>query len=126
MVSPPRPGLRAYHGLMKISATPAVDSVIGRVRSDGRENLVMVLSNGCCDSTAPYLYDNYIPEPDSTPVGEVAGVSVVAPAWLVRLYPGDQPLTIDVEEGVIEDSLSLETEFDCRFVLRAPAAVARP
>src|SRR5438270_845817 len=81
-----------------------------RVRDAGRDNLVMVLSNGCCDSTAPYLYDDYIAEPDAQPVGEVEGVTVLAPAWLAKLYPADDLLTIDVEQGVIEDSFSLETD----------------
>jgi uncharacterized protein (DUF779 family) len=82
----------------------------------------MVLSNGCCDSTAPFLYDNYVTEPDAQPVGVVEGVTVMAPAWLLKLYPADDLLTIDVEQGVTEDSFSLETDFDCRFVLRAPIA----
>lgn len=90
------------------------------MRAEGRDNLVMVLSNGCCDSTAPYLYDNHITEPDAREVGIVENVAVLAPAWLAKLYPDDDMLTIDVESGVLDDSFSLETEFDCRFVLRAP------
>jgi len=107
---------------MRIEATDAAEVIVRRVRDEGRDNLVMVLSNGCCDSTAPYLYDNYTTEPDAAPVGEVAGVTVVAPQWLLKLYPEDDLLTIDVEQGVIEDSFSLETDLDCRFVLRAPVA----
>jgi uncharacterized protein (DUF779 family) len=107
---------------MRIESTEPAASIVRRVREDGRENLVMVLSNGCCDSTAPYLYDNYIAEPDAQPVGEIEGVTVLAPAWLAKLYPADDLLTIDVEQGVIEDSFSLETDLDCRFVLRAPVA----
>jgi uncharacterized protein (DUF779 family) len=107
---------------VRIEVTNPAASIVRRVRATGRDNLVMVLSNGCCDSTAPYLYDNYIAEPDAQPVGEVEGVTVLAPAWLARLYPADDLLTIDVEQGVIEDSFSLETDLDCRFVLRAPSA----
>jgi len=105
---------------MRIEVTSPAASIVRRVRAEGRDNLVMVLSNGCCDSTAPYLYDNYVAEPDAQPVGEVEGVTVLAPAWLARLYPDDDLITLDVEQGVIEDSFSLETDFDCRFVLRAP------
>jgi uncharacterized protein (DUF779 family) len=105
-----------YHD---VDAYPGDRSCGGRRSS--RDNLVIVLSNGCCDSTAPYLYDNYVAEPDANPVGEIAGVTVLAPAWLAKLYP-DDVLTIDVEQGVIEDSFSLETDLDCRFVLRAPSA----
>ena len=109
---------------VRIEVTSSAASIVRRVRDDGRENLVMVLSNGCCDSTAPYLYDNYVAEPGAQPVGDVEGVTVLAPGWLAKLYPDDDVLTIDVEQGVIEDSFSLETDFDCRFVLRAPAAPA--
>jgi len=110
---------------MKVELTTAAESIVARVREEGRENLVMVLSNGCCDSTAPFLYDNYLPEPDSEKVGDAGDVSILAPAWLAKLYPGEELLTVDVEQGVLEDSFSLETEFDCRFVLRAPGVEAR-
>jgi hypothetical protein len=49
-------------------------------------------------------------------------VTVLAPEWFAKLYPADDLLMIDVEQGVIEDSFSLETDLDCRFVLRAPVA----
>ncbi|MGZ4138910.1 MAG: DUF779 domain-containing protein [Actinomycetota bacterium] len=110
---------------MRIQATEPASSVVRRVKAEGRDNLVMVLSNGCCDSTAPFLYDNYLTEPGAQAVGEVEGVTVMAPAWLMKLYPADDLLTIDVEQGVTEDSFSLETDLDCRFVLRAPVAEDR-
>jgi uncharacterized protein (DUF779 family) len=78
----------------------------------------MMLGDGCCDSTAPFLYDRYEPEPDAVPVGEIAGVPVLAHRWLAELY-GDRPeLEVDVDEGLANDSLSLESEYDCRFALR--------
>lgn len=85
----------------------------------------MVLSNGCCDSTAPYLYDSYVTDPDVEEIGDIAGVRVLAPRWLTRMYPGDESMTVDVETGVLDDSMSLETEHDRRFVLRAPVAPER-
>lgn len=107
---------------MRVESTPKAAEVVRRVRAEGRENLVMVLGTGCCDSTAPYLYDNYLPEPDSESVGEVEGVEILAPGWLAKLYGGDATLTVDVDEGVLNDSFSLESEYDCRFTLRAPAS----
>jgi uncharacterized protein (DUF779 family) len=109
---------------MHIQATVAAEEIVRRVRADGRDNLVMVLSNGCCDATAPYLYDDYVTEPGARDVGSIDGVTVVAPEWLAALYPEDT-LTIDVERGVLDDSFSLETTLDCRFVLRAPASPDR-
>jgi len=104
---------------VRIDATDAAARAVERVRASGRDDLVIVLSSGCCDSTAPFLYDHYIPEPGSEPVGELNGVRVLAPAWLARLYAGDETLVLDAEEDVVEDSFSLETEHGMRLVLRA-------
>jgi uncharacterized protein (DUF779 family) len=101
---------------MRIAATDGATDAVRRV-AQSRTDLVMVLSSGCCDSTAPFLFDHYLPEAGSIPVGEIAGVPVLAPGWLATLYADDQ-LTVDVVETV-DDSFSLETEYDRRFVLRA-------
>ena len=106
---------------MTVRATPAAERVAGRVVELGRDELVMVLGTGCCDSTAPYLYDHYWPGPDMVEVGRVAGVPVFAHRWLADLYE-DGGLLLDVDEDVPNDSFSLESEFDCRFNLHAERA----
>lgn len=104
---------------MRVDVTPAAIETVRAVRASGRTDLVMVLSNGCCDATAPYLFDAYQPAPDAEPVGVIDGVDILAPAWIRKLYDADG-LTVDVISGAIEDSFSLETDLDRRFVLRAP------
>ncbi len=111
--------------IVKVEPTPAAEAVVRRVAEAGREDLVMVLGTGCCDSTAPFLYDRYVPGPDAVRVGEVAGVAVLAHAWLAKLYEGGDGLILDVDEGVVSDSFSLESEYDCRFTLRVPSAAQR-
>jgi len=105
---------------VRVDATPSAADAVRRVIADRRTDLVIVLSNGCCESTAPYLYDHYIPEPGSEPVGDIAGVPVLAPGWIRKLYV-DDALTVDVEAGIVDDSFSLESEHGCRLVLRAPS-----
>jgi uncharacterized protein len=105
---------------VRVTATQRAEEAVRLVRASGRQNLVMVLGTGCCDSTAPFLYDRgYYPGPDAVAVGDVAGVPVFAHAWLARLY-GDGGLVVDVDEGVVADSFSLETEHGRRFTLRLP------
>ena len=107
---------------MHVTATPEAEQAVRRVEAGGRTGLVMVLGTGCCDSTAPFLFDRgYYAGADAVPVGEVAGVPVVAHGWLAKLYPDDDRLVVDVDEGVVADSFSLETEHGCRFTLRLPA-----
>ena len=108
---------------MRVRATARAEEMVRRVARSGRDDLVVVIGNGCCDSTAPYLYDHYLVGPDATEVGRVAGVPVYAGGWLARLYPAGE-LTVDVEEGVVSDSFSLESVFDCRLTLRLSPAGA--
>ena len=103
---------------MNVRPTDAARAVVRRVAAQGREDLVMVLGTGCCDSTAPYLYDHHYPGPDAVPVGTIDGVPIHAPRFLADLYREGEDLQIDVEEGVSNDSFSLESDLDCRFVLR--------
>lgn len=105
---------------MNVTVTAPAEEMVRRVKESGRENLIMVLGTGCCDSTSPFLYDNYLPEPDAQPVGAIDGVTIVAPKWLAELYPGDEGLVVDIDAGVVNDSLSLESEYDSRFTLRVP------
>ena len=103
-----------------MTATERAEEAVRRVEASGRSDLVMVLGTGCCDSTAPFLYDRgYYPGPGAVAVGNVAGVPVFAQGWLDRLY-GEGGLVVDVDEGVVADSFSLETEHGARFTLRLP------
>jgi uncharacterized protein (DUF779 family) len=105
---------------MKVTASAQAEAVVRSVAETGREQLVMVLGTGCCDSTAPFLYDRYYPGSDVEQVGRIAGVPIFAHRWLADLYGGGA-LEVDVDEGVANDSFSLESDFDCRFTLRVAA-----
>ena len=41
-----------------------------------------------------------------------------APEYLRALYPGDDGVTIDVDDELMAESMSIETEYGCRFILR--------
>lgn len=98
--------------------TSGAENAVRAVAESGRQDLVLVLGTGCCDSTAPFLYDRYYPGPDVVEVGRVAGVPVLAHRWLADLYSEGDGLEIDVDDGVVSDSFSLESEYGCRFTLR--------
>jgi uncharacterized protein (DUF779 family) len=101
-----------------VTGTPAAARVVEQAKRDRRGALVFTIGTGCCESTAPFLYEEFWPGPDSEQVGEVAGVAVFAPEYLRGLYPGDDGVTIDVEADLPAESMSIETEYGCRFVLR--------
>lgn len=103
---------------MRVTATPAAERVIERCREARQGTLTITIGTGCCESTAPFLYEDFWPGPDQEVVGEVAGVAVYAPHYLRALYPDDEGMVIDVVEGQLAESMSIETEFDCRLILR--------
>jgi uncharacterized protein (DUF779 family) len=107
---------------MRVRATSEAEETVRAVADSGREDLVLVLGTGCCDSTAPFLYDRYYSGPDVVEVGKVAGVPVLVHRWLASLYAEGDGLEIDVDEDPVADSFSLETEHGRRLTLRVPAA----
>jgi uncharacterized protein (DUF779 family) len=108
---------------MRVTGTDAAARIVERSRRDRPGALVFTIGTGCCESTAPFLYEDFWPGPDSEPVGEVAGVPVYAPAYLRALYPGDDGVIIDVEE-LMAESMSIETEYGFRFILRGDERVS--
>ena len=108
---------------MKVTTTDRAARVVERMRAMRSGRLTITIGTGCCESTAPFLYEDFWPGPDSEPVGEVGGVAVYAPAYLRALYPGDDGVTIDVEE-LMAESMSIETEYGFRFILRGDERVS--
>lgn len=102
---------------MRITATDAAVRVVERARADRRGTLTVTIGTGCCESTAPFLYEDFWPGPDQERIGEVAGVAVYAPEYLRRLYPGDEAVVLDAHHELAE-SLSIETEYGSRLILR--------
>jgi uncharacterized protein (DUF779 family) len=109
---------------VRVVLTPAAEAAIERVRSGVGDDLTLLIGNGCCDSTAPFLFSRYAPGPGETSVGEVAGVPVFLDAALVNLFDGRE-VVIDAREGGAadeEDSFSCETELGLRLTMeRLPA-----
>ncbi|MBX3285174.1 MAG: DUF779 domain-containing protein [Acidimicrobiales bacterium] len=102
---------------MEVTATPRATEVITEMRARRSGTLTITIGTGCCESTAPFLYEDFWPGPDQEQVGEVAGVGVFAPEYLRVQYPGTEGVVVDVVDELGE-SLSVETELGCRLILR--------
>jgi uncharacterized protein (DUF779 family) len=102
---------------VRVTGTDAAARIVDRAKRDRRGALLFTIGTGCCESTAPFLYEDFWPGPDSEQVGEVDGVPVYAPEYLRALYPAGEGVVIDVVDDLAE-SMSIETEYGCRFVLR--------
>ena len=103
-----------------MEATPEACELVERSKRDRAGELVITIGTGCCESTAPFLYEDFWPGPDQEQVGEVSGVPVFAPEYVRRLYSPGEELVIDVNSDDQAESLSIETEYGKRFTLRRP------
>ena len=111
---------------MLVTGTPEAAAVVERAARDRRGSLSFTIGTGCCESTAPFLYEDFWIGSGYEQVGEIAGVPVYAPEYLRRLYRGDDGVVVDVAEGVLLESLSIETEYGVRFVLRSSEGALIP
>jgi uncharacterized protein (DUF779 family) len=99
---------------VNVVLTEAATDALRRTRKARGHDLVFVIGNGCCDSTAPFLFTSYTPGPAEQRVGEVEGVPVILEAPLVNLFDGYE-VVIDAAPDPGGDSFSCETEVGLRF-----------
>ena len=57
--------------------------VLERVRGELGDELTMLIGNGCCDSTAPFLFSRYAPGPAETPSARSPGCRCT---WMRRWW----------------------------------------
>ena len=100
--------------VVEVVLTPAAHDALKRTREDRGNDLTFVIGNGCCDSTAPFLFATYMAGPAERHVGEVEGVPVLLEESLVDLFAGYE-VVIDARPDPGGDSFSCETELGLRF-----------
>jgi len=100
--------------VVEIVLTDAARDALERTRAARGDELTFVIGNGCCDSTAPFLFAAYMAGPAEQRVGEVQGVPVVLETALVDLFDGYE-VVIDAGKDPGGDSFSCETELGLRF-----------
>jgi uncharacterized protein (DUF779 family) len=100
---------------LRVSQSAA--DVIREVRSDRSGTLTITIDGGCCEGTAPHLYENYIVPAGCIEIGRFDGIPVYVPGALGEQY-ADARVTIDVVDDPVSDAMSLETSLGKRLVLR--------
>jgi len=89
--------------------------MLEQVRRDRQGNLLFYIGEGCCDSTAPYLYENFIVEPTAALIGSAYGVPVYTSRRLAALHAGET-WQLSVISSV-SDSFSIESDYGLQLVL---------
>ncbi len=100
-----------------VRITPRAAEVVARVRRERTGPLTFTIDGGCCEGTAPHLFEHAVLTCGAEKVGEVEGVPVYLQPAMVSVYKAVE-VTIDIVEEPTSDAMSLETEYGLRFVLR--------
>ncbi len=118
-------GVGAVAAVAAVAAVVLTDearAVLDRMRAERPGHLSLVIGNGCCDATAPYLFADYLPGPNEHRVGTVEDVPVFLDESLARSFGGTE-IVVDIRDDPQPDSFSCEAELGYRFVLqRLPAS----
>ncbi|QSO53647.1 DUF779 domain-containing protein [Alicyclobacillus curvatus] len=93
----------------------AARALLLRIAEDEEGPFSMVIANGCCDGTAPYLYRDMVPEPHWQLVLQDDLVSV----YTGTLGPDAPGMDVLIDAlPAMSDSFSLESDYGYRFVVR--------
>jgi uncharacterized protein len=106
---------------VRVALTKAAAEVVNRVRTARPGDLSLVIGNGCCDSTAPFLFEDYLPGPNEREVAQLEGVRILLDEAIAQSFKGRE-VVVDVGGDPQPDSFSCESELGYRFFLdRLPA-----
>jgi uncharacterized protein (DUF779 family) len=97
--------------------TEKAREVLARVREGRGERLTFLIDGGCCEGTAPHLYEDAIVTAAAQRAGEIDGVPVYLQSAMIEPYR-DADVILDVVDEPMSEAMSLETEHGVRFVLR--------
>ena len=106
---------------VRVVLTDAAAEVVARVRATRGGDLSLVIGNGCCDSTAPFMFEGYLQGPNEREVAVLDGVRVLLDEAIARSFEGRE-VVVDAGGDPQPDSFSCESELGFRFFLdRLPA-----
>jgi uncharacterized protein (DUF779 family) len=108
-------------GQVRVVLTDGAAQVLAQVRAVRPGRLALVIGNGCCDSTAPFLFEDYVAGPNEREIARINGVPVLLDEAIAGSFDGRE-VVVDAAGDPQPDSFSCEAELGFRFVLdRLPA-----
>ena len=107
----------ARNAEIAVVLTDTARDVISQVRAERGDDLSLVIGNGCCDSTAPFLFSHYYAGPNEREVAVVDGVRIFVEDGIAQAFRGREVVVDASEGGPQPDSFSCEAEFGYRFSL---------
>lgn len=109
---------------ISVVLTDAALDLVDRMRAQRGDDLSLVIGNGCCDSTAPFLFAGYVAGPTEREVTTGGGLRILVDELVAGSFEGREAVIDAVEGDVQPDSFSCEAELGYRFSLERLPAVS--
>jgi uncharacterized protein (DUF779 family) len=106
-----------------VTVSGRATEILRRVRETAAGPLTISIDSGCCEGTAPHLYDNYVVPHGSVEIARAADIPVFIPPHFQDQYDGVR-FEIDAVDDENSDAMSLETRLGVRLVMRHVGARA--
>lgn len=101
-----------------ITISEKANRFIQTIRESSNDELVMFVGSGCCEGPVPQLFkksETIIPSQHETVYkNNLLTIYFIQPIT----YHPDLHYFIDLKTNVINDSFSIESQYDCQFVLQ--------
>jgi len=101
----------------KLTISESAATVLRQIREQSSGRLTISIDGGCCEGTAPHLYENYLLPYGVHEIGRAEEIPVYIPLHLKDAYAG-AAVRLDVVDDEMSDAMSLETVLGKRLVLR--------
>jgi len=102
---------------MSLTVTDRAASILRTVRAERTGVLTISIDSGCCEGTAPNLYEDYVLPAGVHEIGRAEGIPVYVAPYLKENWQRAD-VTLDLVDEDSSDAMSLETEHGVRLVLR--------
>jgi len=100
-----------------VTVTERAAAMLRRIREERNGALTISIDSGCCDGTAPHLYENYMLPYGSLEIGRAEGIPIYLAPHFEEQWKNAR-VELDLVDDETSDVLSLETEHGVRFFLR--------
>ena len=100
-----------------LTITERASAALREATAGRRGQLTITIDGGCCEGTAPHLYEDHVLPWGAHCIGELEGVPVYVPVHLKPQYE-EARVNIDAVDEPVSDAMSLESRLGVRFVLR--------
>jgi len=100
-----------------VKVSERASEMLRQIRRKRSGVLTITIDGGCCEGTAPHLYEDYVVPSGSVEIGRAEDIPIYIAPHFQDQYKRAR-VTIDLIDDESSDAMSIETEHGVRLVMR--------